>query len=274
MSMQIVEALYRTPPLVDEDAVLHRAEALIQSGIEFPDSEQGDADQKCLLFFHTRHPVQYKEGRLPSQTAILAADKRSDPTKYSEPIQQSWACEDAQERIDACKSSHLVTEMMARGLEPAVRLKLFHGVLQAFVEITKPHALVFTHSQQVVAPEVYLESCDLPPAQRTGTINVRFYRISNSDQDDMIMDTRGLTEIGVHDLQCHFRDLDPNDVSRVLFNTAVYVADQGPVIESGHTIEGAAPESKWQCQFEESLLEPKREVLDLNPGSPFAAGNR
>ena len=104
--------------------------------------------------------------------------------------------------------------MMARGLEPAERIRLFHGVLQAFVEITKPHAIVFGHSQQIVAPDDYLEACSDDPIQRLGSLNVRFFNISNAETDDMIMDTRGLNEIGLYDLQCHFRDLDPCYFSR------------------------------------------------------------
>ncbi len=88
------------------------------------------------------------------------------------------------------------------------------------------------------------------------------------------MDTRGLEEIGLHDLQCHFRGLNPNEISRVLYNTGVYIFENGAVIESGQTVMGIEPDSRWKCQFEDSLLEPTRELLDINPGSPFAAGGR
>src|SRR5262249_58554930 len=98
-------------------------------------------------------------------------------------------------------------------------------------------------------------------------------KIANS-AGDMLMDTRGLADVGLHDLQCHFRDLDPTAVARVLFNTAVYIFANGPVIESGQTVAGIEPDSRWRCQFENALLEPKREILDLNPGKPYAAGNR
>jgi hypothetical protein len=104
-------------------------------------------------------------------------------------------------------------------------------------------------------------------------LNVRFFKVSNSD-GDMIMDTRGLDAIGLPDLQCHFRGLDANGVARVLFNAAVYIFENGAVIETGHTMEGIEPGSRWRCQFENSLLEPKRNVLDFNPGKPYAAGNR
>ncbi len=269
--MQMAELHYLSSPSYDAKSIVDRAGSLIDSGIESPVS---DMRRGTLLFFHTRYPVQYKDGSAPAQTAILATGMQSDPADYADTIQQSWACEDASDRISACLSRRCVTEMMARLLEPADRLKLFHGVLQAFAEITKPHAIVFAHSQQIIAPEVYLGSCHKPPLHRPGSLNVRFFRITNSDANDMIMDTRGLDEIGLHDIQCHFRDLDPNDVSRVLYNTAIYVAENGAVIESGHTIVGTTPESKWGCQFENSLLNPRREVLDLNPGSPYSAGDR
>ncbi len=271
MSMQMAELHYSTTPTYDAASIVKRAEELLQSGIECPAAE---ASSGTLLFFHTRHPIDYKDGSAPAQTAILSTDKPSDPEAYADRIQQSWACDDATERIAACTTSCLVTEMMARTLEPAERIRLFHGVLQAFVEMTKPHAIVFGHSQQIVSPEAYLESCSDDPIQRIGSLNVRFFNISNADADDMLMDTRGLDEIGLHDLQCHFRDLDPNSVSQILYNTALYVFENGPVIESGQTIAGVVPDSKWACQFEESLLEPQREILDLNPGSSFAAGGR
>ena len=271
MSIQMAELHYLAPPSYDAASIAERAELLIESGVEFPDSkEQSDT----LLFFHKRYPVQYKDHSAPAQTAILSTNKQSDPANYADAIQQSWACEDAKNRMQACTTCRLVTEMMARLLGPADRLMLFHGVLQAFVEISKPHAIVFYHSQQIIAPDAYLAACNETPIHRPGSLNVRFFRITNSDNDDMIMDTRGLDEIGLHDLQCHFRNLDPNDVGSVLYSTAIYIAQNGAVIESGHTIAGTIPESKWQCQFENSLLDPKRELLDLNPGSPYAAGNR
>lgn len=63
-------------------------------------------------------------------------------------------------------------------------------------------------------------------------------------------------------------------MSRVLYNTAIYIFENGPVIESGQTVAGIEADSKWRCQFENSLLEPKREILDLNPGRPHALAKR
>ena len=133
--------------------------------------------------------------------------------------------------------------------------------------------MVCHHSQQVIRTQDYLDSLGDAPVVRPGTLNVRFFRINDSG-GDMLMDTRGLSELGLPDLQCHYRGMDPGDISRVLYNTAIYLVENGPVIESGHTVQGIEPGSRWKCQQEDALIAPERTVLDLNPGPPHAAGNR
>lgn len=268
--MQMVELHYRRLPRIDYSDVKSRAAVILENELDSSDPHTTD---KTFLILHKAHSVQYTDGKLPAQTAILSRDDGSDPAAYEAEIQQSWGCENAEELLSGSVATQLVTELMARQLPPPDRVALFHGVLRALIEVSEPFALLFKHSQQVVAPADYLAACDEDPIYRPGSLNVRFFNISNSD-GDMIMDIRGLEEVGLHDLQCHFRDLEPNAVARVLHNTALYIFDNGPVIESGQTVAGIDPDSKWSCQFEESLLEPKREVLDLNPGSPHAAGNR
>jgi hypothetical protein len=274
MSMQMVELHFSEPPRCDYAAIKARAQAIL--GEELDASDPGKAD-KAFLLFHKNHPIEYREGAVPAQTVVLAANEMVDLAKYQGEIEQSWGFRDCAQVLQESRHTLLVTEMMARALPPGERVRLFHGVLQAVIEVTGPQALVFKHTQQVVQPQAYLdavgEESKMRPITRPGALNVRFFRIADPE-GDMLMDTRGLEETGLHDLQCHFRQLDPNEVSRVLYNTALYIFEKGPVIESGNTVAGIAPDSMWRCQFEDALLEPKREVLDLDPGQPFAAGNR
>jgi hypothetical protein len=268
--MQITELHFRRKPNCDYAAVKARAQKILESDIDSSDPQEAD---NAFLIFHKGHPVKYTEGQVPAQTAILAADRPPQLEAYRQDLQQSWRCGRAEELLRGCKVTYMVTEMMARLLPPQDRVSLFHGVLRAMIEVTTPNALVFKHSQQVIEPADYLAACGEDPIFRPGSLNVRFFNISNSD-GDKLMDTRGLAEVGLHDLQCHFRGLDPKSVAGVLFNTGVYVFEKGAVIASGQTVAGIEPNSKWRCQFENSLLEPTREVLDLNPGKPYAAGNR
>lgn len=275
MSLQMAELHYLSEPSCDAAAIAERANVLIRSDIGVSEDPEPDG---TVIFHHTRHIRQYTDGAVSAQTAFLGPGERQDPDRYTNIVHQSWSLDDAAERINKCTHTRVVTEMMASPFDPDIRVDLFHGVLQAIVEQTNPHVIVFHHSEQAIAPGDYLQSCEYPSIERLGAVNTRFYIVDkqgpDAESDDMIMDTRGLEEIGLHDIQCHFRDLDPNEVSRVLYSTAMYVFENGPVIESGQTITGADPGSMWQCQFEESLLEPRRTVLDLHAGALHAAGER
>ena len=138
--MQMAELHYTIPPKYDPADLAARAEELLESGIEtlVPDLSSG-----TFLLTHKKHSVQLEEGAVAPQIAILSTDKETDPAQYAATIQQSWACNDAAARIESSKRSLLITEMLAGGLEPVDRIRLFHGVLQALVEITQPNAIVF-----------------------------------------------------------------------------------------------------------------------------------
>jgi len=267
-SMQVVELLHGSTPSIDAAAILRRASELVPNVELLGPSKDG----RTLLFAHPMYVTHLEDGNLPAQTLLAPAHKPFDRANYVEELRQSWSCPDASSLIDGMTSVTLVSELFARTLAASDRVMLFHGVLQAVVELTRPVALVFLHSQQIVSAATYLSDCDNPPVDRRGTINVRFFRIEESD--DMIMDTRGLHEVGVHDLQCHFRKLDPNDVSGKLRAVGAYLVENGAVIESGETVDGLAEGEQWVCQFEEGILPPHRDLLDLNPGRKFAAGKR
>jgi hypothetical protein len=268
--MQMVELHYHRQATCDHAAIVARAKEILESDL---DSSEPSAVDKAFLIIHKDHPVEYADAHVPVQTAILKNDQPIQLETYRSDIQQSWRCREAETLLRGSQESRLITEMMARLLPPHDRVALFHGVLRAAIDVTSPDALVFKHTQQVIAPAEYQAASSQDPIVRPGSLNVRFFNIANS-HGSMLMDTRGLEEIGLQDLQCHYRALDPKAVAAVLFNTAVYIFQKGPVIESGQTVEGTEPGSKWRCQFENSLLEPKRVVLDLNPGAPYGAGNR
>ena len=61
------------------------------------------------------------------------------------------------------------------------------------------------------------------------------------------------------------------------YNTALYLLINDNPIETGNTIDGipdgSAQPERWICRYEESLIQPVREVLDIDTGA-YAAGNR
>jgi hypothetical protein len=153
--MQITELHYRRIPTFDYASVKSRAQEILGSDLDSPQSRDAD---KGFLIFHKAHPVKYKDGEIPAQTAILATDQPLELEKYGQEIQQSWRCREAEELLGGCKQARLVMEMMARPLPPQDRVLLFHGVLRAMIEITSPDALVFSSirnkssSQRITSP--------------------------------------------------------------------------------------------------------------------------
>lgn len=107
-------------------------------------------------------------------------------------------------------------------------------------------------------------------------VNVRFFNIQ--DTEDMIVDTVGMGTLFLPDLQYHFHDMDPNWVVNHAYNVASYILANDNPIEDGETIDGVVDgqmsrEIQWKCQYEDALIQPPREVLDIHMGN-YASGGR
>ena len=94
----------------------------------------------------------------------------------------------------------------------------------------------------------------------------------------MLIDTVGMSTIFLPDLQYHFHDIDPNWIVNHAYNLASYILDNDNPIMDNETINGVldgnmSRDVQWKCQYEDSLIQPKRIVLDINMGQ-YASGNR
>ena len=263
----VMNGIYATPPAID-----------VGAWREYLSREFGPTDvigdgEPPVFFAFTEHRFDYKDrSGVPAQAFLAASKDFSDLAKYETALQQSWDFPDIKDVLSRGRHFLATFEFLARALAFEDRLRLFRALTSALVELTDPIALYSSTADAFFEPRRWLE------VQREGYtyygfFNVRFFRISNSD-DDSLMDTRGLGIFGVPDLQCHFRGLDPDEVSRLLYNTGVYLMREGDVIEDGHTVPGIQEGSRWHCQHEEALIGPEREVLDICPEAPYAAGNR
>jgi hypothetical protein len=264
--------LFARDPIVFDDARLLAAMRTRLGNIE--QSPRGDGG--TLMFDLKDHVAQYADAAMPAQLVLLPAGSAPEPDKLADALQQSWTFADAATVVEGCRHCCLFADMMSGGLPQLQRRRMLAAGLSAVLETTRIDAVHFVETQQVLEPGALRALLD-EPAQRgnptAGFLNVRYFNISNSP-GDMLMDTLGLAPFGLTDVQVHFRGMEPNDVAQVLRNTATYIFERGDVIASGHTVQGRAAEENWRCRSEESLLDPKRPVLDLDPGAPFAAGRR
>jgi hypothetical protein len=221
----------------------------------------------------TECKIDWGDGQyLPVQMLFLNVEEFFDISKSQDDIQQSW---DWPEKIDVlsnCKKKLVVTDFMARGLDSKKKIELFNKVICVFIEETNCDALYMPLSKCFRNPKTFLEY-KFHDGINYGFFNIRFFNIQNTN-DDMIMDSIGLYDFMLPDVQCHFHNLNPSEVAKALYNICNYILENGDVIQDGNTVQGINLSDKWYCQHATSILEPKRVIIDINPGKDYAAGNR
>lgn len=227
-----------------------------------------------LSFALMNHTVTYKDDvKVPSQILISDFNPIKNPIGDEVTRSQFWDCPNGAELLDSCSWDIFLSDFLALGLDPVERA----GILSDWVEIAldlfpECAAVYFAPSGKLLAAE-NMKNNPYEGSLRFfyGGVNARFFNIQGTN--DMLVDTLGLYALGLPDVQYHFHDLDPNDVVHHAYNTAIYQFQNNVPIESGHAIGGISPEDKWKCQYENSLIQPVRTVLDIEAGS-FASGNR
>jgi hypothetical protein len=262
------ELLYQTAPQLDKNALLARLQQHCGQVASL------DPTDPLLAFAFLDHPVQYKDGAVPAQVLITQVEKQPDIATLTPALEQTWDWGEARQAVSSCNASVLVNDFMARGLDHRARLALFHGVIVSLLELTSCQAIHWRPSQRMVDPAYYLRVRQEQEDTIYPAINVRMYNVSDRGRGEKLMDTMGLAAFGLPDLQCHFVNLAPPQVAQLLGNIAYYLFSEGDVINDGETVPGVTGQEKWRCHHEEALAPPERDVLDINPGPPFAAGKR
>jgi hypothetical protein len=229
-----------------------------------------ESDSEVFAFAHDDHPGKLG---IPAQTLVTVAKAPIQRELLEEALGQSWSFPAASHAIASARASVRLTDFMSSGLEYAERLSLFHRVLASILAVIPCRAIHWEPSQRIVDPAAFLEAFEKQPGDLfcAGALNIRLFNVSGG-RDEFIMDSLGLAALGLPDVQCHFRGLDKAAVASFLYNLGWYIFENGDVIQDGHTIDGLTPGSRWTCRHEESIVAPKRVVLDLDPGAGFAVG--
>jgi hypothetical protein len=284
------QLLYRTKPTIDREALYAKVQeytGALQPAIDDEGEEReslavweanptddphAKADPRDHFhFFHLNYMVNYEDGELPAQTALMPSDIEPHIEYFTTALQQSWHWQEASEVVEACEYELVFTDMMARRLPHQQRLQLFNQVLRAILEVAPCNAIYWRSSDKLIQPESFLAA--LQEGQDLyGALNIRLYNIQSEQQrQEMVMDSCGLAALGVPDVQCHFYDIEPNEVAGFLMDISHYLYEQGDIITDGETI-GQDEEQRWTCEHQFSLIAPRRVVIDLNPGNLYYAG--
>lgn len=205
--------------------------------------------------------------QVPLVSAVLPGSALGEAGKTLPDTSQTWDWTGADDALAEARASVLVTEMFADPYGTRDRSAALVAVVAALSAATRPVAVSWPTSQRVTDPGTAASD------GLGGLVNVRLFAVSD-DEDEMVMDTRGLAPFGLPDLQVHFRDLDPARLAGLLYATAGYLLEEGDVIADGNTISGLDGDEHWPCRHEDALVPPGRPVLDIDPGDPYAAGRR
>lgn len=236
-------------------------------------------DSNFTFLALTEHLVEFQDATVPAQLLITNYNK-TDILKKLTPLElsQQWFCPNSDEIIEKTKYAVMISDFMASCLENNERMIVLTEFVETMVELF-PNCI-----------GVYFEPCAMllssdaisdnkQNGEHRGLnlfMNIRFFNIENTDE--MLIDSYGLYKFGIPDIQYHFKGLEPNDVVNHCFNVASYIFTGNVDIKDGETIDGLkngklSQDIRWHCQHELSLIQPEREVLDINTNE-FVAGNR
>ena len=191
---------------------------------------------------------------------------------------QVWDCPNVDELLDECQYRVFATDMLASGLEPKERADMLVKYVDALLDLYPScKAVIFGPSRKFLSRETIENHPDKEVTRFIYyAVNVRYFSIQGTD--DMMVDTLGMSTLFYPDVQYHFHGMNPDDVVLHAYNVLYYIFVNDNPIGDGETIAGQEngeldSNIQWKVQYEDSLIQPVRTVIDINMGE-YAAGTR
>jgi len=241
-------------------------------------------DLNMRTFYLLDRVADFKDAKnVPFQLAIITPDSPKTNTQLDELVySQFWNTPNGKELLDSCLWQIFLRDMMGSAHLPKTRAQILSDWLEIALEMSPSCKAIWFDSSQNILTAKDARNNPYKDFNRifNGAVNARFVNIGETD-GEMLVDTLGLHVYGIPDIQVHFHKLNPDNVVNLAYNLAIYQFENDMPIKDNETVDGFDENGtpitdvslRWKCQYEISLLEPKREVLDINAGI-FAAGDR
>jgi len=237
-------------------------------------------DEKMAGFAPNKYKNHFeKENKgIPAQLMISECFEIEKPLMDEIAKSQLWDCPESEDILNLCKYQIFANDMLAAGLDYKDRAEMLVHYVEALMEMFPTcKAVLFETSKKMLARD-NIVNCIVPIESRFiyYAVNVRFFNIQGTN--DMIIDTLGMSTLFIPDLQYHFNGIDPNAVVNHAYNVLSYIFDNDNPIKPGDHIDGIkdgkmSMDVQWNVQYEDSLIQPIREVIDINMGE-YASGTR
>jgi hypothetical protein len=243
-------------------------------------SKESDGDMFMFPIPKFKVIMKDKPEGVPVMASFLGANHENGLEVDEEKRYQFWDVPNANEIVDECRHAVLITTMLGAALPYEKQAEAMLGQVEAALECYPECIGIYaTQSGKLITPEMFYDFKQYSLSERFIQlfVNVRLFNISENDES--VVDTLGLYVFGGADVQVHFKNLDPNHVVNYVYNIATYQFDNDFPIKSGDTIDsidetGAMQMTpQWNVQYENSMVDPERTVLDVACGE-YAGGNR
>lgn len=236
-------------------------------------------DEKGAGCAAKKYLAQFRDAAVPPQLMITSCTPFEGAEFDEFQKSQMWDCMEDRDRIlEECHYQVFATDMLAAALPAKDRADLDMDFLEALVELYPTCEAVYFHNSGKMFLADQIRNHPLPREDRFihFAVNARFFHIQNSG--DMLVDTLGMSTLFLPDIQYHFHDMNPNWVVNHAYNIASYLLTNDNPIKDGDTIDGVEngrfnQNIQWKCRYEQSLIQPARDVIDIHMGA-YASGDR
>ena len=231
-------------------------------------------------FAPQNYKVHYEDNDadIPPTLMVTNCEKIDKPVLDDFERSQVWDCPNVDELLDECQYRVFATDMLASGLEPNERADMLVKYVDALLELYPScKAVIFGPSRKFLSRETIENHPDKNVTRFIYyAVNVRYFSIQGTD--DMMVDTLGMSTLFYPDLQYHFHGMNPDEIVNHAYSVLYYIFEHDNPIDDGQTIAGLEngdlnPDIKWKVQYEDSLIQPVRTVIDINLGE-YASGTR
>ncbi len=231
-------------------------------------------DENIIGFATEEYVAEFGDGnKVP---VIIQLTGCSDETNYQPDeitlSQMQWSCPMYEEILEKCKYHMVAFDMFGDNLQDyKKRADLTIRMTEALIEMFPTcKAVLFEHSGKMHTREDIL-NCNLPKERKfiEYMVNVRFFNIQGTE--DMVIDSIGMSTLHLPDIQYYFHGIDPNWVVNHAYNVLSYIYSENPEFMQNDTIDGVRDgkindTERWEVNYEKSLIQPIRSVLNINMG--------
>lgn len=235
-------------------------------------------DEQMAAFAVHKYLAEFEDAKVPPQLMIMGCNEFDVSQIGTMERSNMWNCEESEQILESCRYQVFVSDMMAAPLHYKERAELVMDFLEALVEMyPQCKAVYFPNSGKLFTAEA-IRNHDIPREERflCFAVNVRFFKIEGTK--DMLVDSLGMSTLFLPDVKYHFHGMSQNWVVEHAYDLLTYIYDNENPIKDGDPIDGIVDgaisrEVMWKGQYELAIIEPERQVLDINM-KEYAAGGR